>query len=389
MPTAPLYYAPYMRAIYESTKLGDHTVGELRDQQLNYATGTDATGKRQVVPVSAAATKYDAEHPEESAALKASLIDGFSTLQSELPGAVPVRRYQIATSYAGSAANRIMTHIDHHPELVNEMTPDQAREQAQTLVGAVPNDISGSPVKVAGDIVDVDSPVTALLQRQAAGKELLTPDEAAAVAWEFGREVQRTVTPAPLDEETALSWLDRAESVTASHWAGATAHVAKAMGLSTDFDKLEELAAKERARDAEGGPTASLGKLLAAARIDPSKPEDATRAFDALQAVPADQMHVGLMQAVVGEAKLPPDTVSGYADRLLETGGSAGNVQGLLDTIELAKRDAKPPPPANEAPPGETPPPGNAPPPDDAAPPPNAGSGRTGPRMQMPKVPPA
>jgi hypothetical protein len=193
--------------------------------------------------------------------------------------------------------------------------------------------------------MDLGPQSMARLMQSTSGKQLGVQD-AFAVAEQVSREVQRTVTPTdPTKGGGPTDWIDEASNIVAAHWPGAVAKVAESMNISKDYAQLEDLGKQARMADEMQGPQAtyvrSLKSLLSAAGVDVEKADAAPAAFQLLQAKSADQVPVGIVQAILAKAKLPAEATDYFAKRLADTGGQDGNVQGLLDSIELARRDAE------------------------------------------------
>lgn len=352
MSLVPQYYRPYIESIIASTHIpvaedASATLHELRDQQLRYeVVFGDAGQPVSANPLTSAAKRFDEEQPEQSNKLGSTLIGGIGALQAELPGAAPVARYQFGTSAAGDIANRIDTYLGNHPDALNGLDPSSAAAFGQQLVAAARQDIDApGGLRVAGGTMDVEEGATRLLMRHAEGSEPLHVGEAIELARDVQHEVQRTVTPVPVDSTSPISWIDEATHRVASLWPGAVAHTAKVLGISEEFDAIEQAVKDERLASRFEGPgnehVRSLVMMLNASGINTAEADASTAAFDVLQARPLEDVPAALAGALLTHAKLPLDSVDYFAQRIAESGGSPGNVRGVIAQIGVMRRDAE------------------------------------------------
>jgi hypothetical protein len=346
MPTAPLFYQPLVLARVNATMVGDKTVQETHNAQLEL-------------------TQKDYQNPEYAPKMDA-IMHGFENLQAAAPGSKSLDTIEFSYSKEGYVANRVTTAMRLHPELFDTASPDQAAEIGAKLVTEAQKELEEDHGMLAvGDMLEVAPDVTGILKQHWQGKEPLEPQAAAYIGVVAGREVQRNVTPLPPDSTSPnLQWLEDGTPWLLSLWPGAAVKTAAALGIKADAAEMEKIVGNWRGNmhevDAKAeGPVRSVSALLGAAGITGA--DDAARdaAFQVLQATPLEGVPAGIAHAIAANDKLAPEAEAYVTGRIVETAGSEGNIKGLLAELELMKQPAPTQPPGGTPPPGEEPPPPN------------------------------
>jgi outer membrane biosynthesis protein TonB len=355
MPSAPLFYQPLVQARVLATKIGDTTVFDA--QKVQSETINKAYQDPKFRP------KMDA------------IMRGFEGLQAELPGSKTLDNIQFAFDETGYVANRIGTTLRLHQEMFDTASPDQAAEMGAKLVIEAQKELAENPgMRAVGDTLEVAPDVTFLLKQHWEGNDLSAGD-AAYVGVTASRELQRAVTPlAPDATHPTLQWVEDASMWMLGMWPGAASRTAAAIGLKADGAEIEKLVDgwrqnMDQVEPKVAQPIRSLNAVLGAAGITGSDDAARAAAFQVLQSTPLEGVPAGIAQGIVATNELAPDKAGYFAGRIVETGGTAGNIAGMLAEIELMKRPppVEPPPGGTEPPPGGgTPPPG----PVDPTPPP-------------------
>jgi hypothetical protein len=293
-----------------------------------------------------------------------AIMRGFEGLQSQIPGSTTLDHLQFAFDETGYAANRVTTAMRLHANLFDTASPDQAAEIGAKLVQSAQEELATNPgMRAVGDTLEVAPDASQLLKAHWEGDELGQGD-VAYLGVTAARELQRAVTPLEPDStHPQLQWVEDATMWTLALWPGAASKVAEAIGLKTEVAQVDEIVAGWRGNMAMVEPKVeqpmqSLAGILGAAGIVVNDDNAYDAAFQVLQGSELAGVPVGLAQGIVATNELPADETPYYAGRIVETGGTAGNVKGLLAEIELAKRPTPVDPPA-----GQEPPPGGDPPP--------------------------
>lgn len=386
MPTAPLYYQPLVQARVAMTPIGDTTVHQAQKVQL----------------------ELTQKNYEQYAPAMDRILRGFEGLQAGMPGSKTLDMIQFSFDDAGYVANRVNTYMRLHPEAFDTASPDQAAEIGARLVQAAQDELKENPgMRAVGDTLEVAPDVTHILRNHWEGKRPLMAEEAAYLGVTASRELQRAVTPlGPDATHPQLQWMEDATVWMLGMWPGAASRTLEALGVKAESKDVEALVDGWRSNmsavepKAEG-PIRSLSALLGAAGIAGS--DDAARdaAYQVLQGSPLEGVPTAVAQSIIAAQKLPEDKAGYVAGRIVETGGTEGNVKGLLAELELMKQPAPGvPPPVDQPPTGEEPPPpGEQPPhgPPGEEPPPPVGppagdeppKGEEPPPATPPATPPA
>ncbi|MCW2927250.1 MAG: hypothetical protein JWM86_1218 [Thermoleophilia bacterium] len=344
MPTGPLFYQPLVHARVMATPIGDTTVFGAQKVQ------TDLTNKAY-------------ENPKFKPAMD-GILRGFEGLQAGLPGSKSLDVIQFSFDDAGYVANRVSTAMRLHPELFETASPDQAAEIGAKLVQEGQAELKENPgMKAVGDTLEVAPDVTHLFRSHWEGERPLQGEEVAYLGVTAARELQRAVTPLEPDAtHPKLQWIEDSTAWLMGMWPGAAAKTAAALGIKSDAAKVEEVVSgwrgnMEAVEPKVVAPLRSLSALLGAAGI--SGGDDAARdaAFSILQSTPLDGVPAGIAQSIVAKQELPKEQAGYVGDRIVETGGTEGNIRGLLAELELMKRPVPVDPPGSGD--GEVPPPAN------------------------------
>jgi hypothetical protein len=345
MPSAPLFYQPLVQARVLATKIGDTTVFDAQRAT------SDAVNKAYQDP------KF---RPKMDAIMR-----GFEGLQAELPGSRTLDSIQFAFDDAGYIANRIGTTLRLQQGLFDTASPDQAAEIGAKLVIEAQKELAEQPgMRAVGDTLEVDPDVTFLLKQHWEGNDLGAV-QAAYVGYTASRELQRAVTPlAPDATHPTLQWVEDASMRMLGLWPGAASRTAAAIGIKADGVQVEQIIDGWRQNMDEfepkmEQPIRSLTAILGAAGITGTDDAARAAAFQVLQSTPLEGVPAGIAQGIVATNELAPDKAGYFAGRIVETGGTAGNIAGMLAEIELMKR----PPPVDPPPGGTEPPPGGGTPP--------------------------
>ncbi len=353
MPTAPLFYQPLVQAKVLATPIetpnGPTTVFDA--QQAQSKAVNEAYQNPKFRP------KMDA------------IMRGFEGLQAQMPGSKTLDHIQFSFDNAGYVGNRVATTMRIHPNLFDTASPDQAAEIGAKLVVEAQKELAENPgMRAAGDTLEVAPDASALLKAHWEGDDLGQSD-IAYLGVTAARELQRSVTPLEPDStHPQLQWIEDATMWKLAMWPGAASRTAEALGLKADAKQVDEIVAGWRGNmgmvePKVEQPLKSLTAILGAAGITGEDDAAYDAAFQVLQGTELDGVPAGIAQGIVATNKLPEDQSGYYAGRIVETGGTAGNIKGLLAEIELAKRPVPVDPPAGEEPPpsGEEPPPSNPP----------------------------
>jgi hypothetical protein len=343
MPSAPLFYQPLVTARVLATPVGETTVYDAQQAQAKQVQEAYENPKYQ--------PKMDA------------IMRGFEGLQASMPGSKSLDHIQFSFDDDGYVANRVTTAVRLHPDLFDGASPDQAAQIGASLVQEAQKELAENPgMRAAGDTLEVAPDATRLLKAHWEGDDLGAGD-VAYLGVTAARELQRAVTP--LDPDTTSpdkQWIEDATMWTMAMWPGAASRTAAAIGLKTDAAQVDEIVKgwRENMEAVEPkvvAPMQSLGSILGAAGITVNDDAAYDAAYQVLQGSPLDGVPAGIAQGIVAHNELPADQSDYFAGRIVETGGTAGNVKGLLAEIELAKRPPPVDPPDGEQPPGEEPPP--------------------------------
>ena len=371
MPNAPLFYQPIVMARVAMTALGSSTVGETYDSQVNVKLDANKAGGYDVSPATAGAKEFLAG---ENGAKLNDMVQGMANLQHAMPGSTPLRGFQIATNESGWAANRVMTALSNHPDLLDGASPDQAERITAGLITSATKELAGNPgMMTSGGVVEVAPNLVPTLAKHLLDPTPLTAPEAALLTAQTSFALHQAVTPLPPDTQSKGQWIEDATDNLLAMWPGASTRTAAALGIKVDAKELEAAATAMRTEffksDPAGPASGSMVALLGAAGIDPAKDTAYDAAYQVLQGGPLESVPGGIAQAIVGHGKLDPAKTEYIAGRIVETGGSPGNVNGLLAELEAMRGGAggpKPEPGPEPAPapgpaPGPTPDPGPEP----------------------------
>jgi hypothetical protein len=366
MPSAPLFYQPLVQARVLATPIA------LPNAE---PTNVYAAQKAQSDLVNEA---Y--QNPKFRPKMDA-IMRGFEGLQAQMPGSRSLDHIQFAFDSSGYVGNRVATAMRLHPNLFESASPDQAAEIGATLVQEATKELAENPgMRAAGDTLEVAPDATALLKSHWEGDDLSTGD-VAYLGVTASRELQRSVTPIEPDTvHPTLQWVEDGTMWMLGMWPGAASKTAAALGLKAEAAQVESMVDGWRSNMASVEPKAeqpikSLTAILGAAGITGTDTAAYDAAYQVLQGTELDGVPAGIAQGIVATNELPEDQVGYFAGRIVETGGTAGNVKGMLAEIELAKRPVPvdPPgevdPPSGEEPPPAGPPSGEEPPGTDPKPP--------------------
>lgn len=368
MPSAPLFYQPLVHARVLATPIGETDVFEAQKVQ------SELTQKN---------------YKEYGPAMD-GILRGFEGMQAQMPGSKTLDVIQFSYDDAGYIANRVATTLRLQPQLFDTASPDQAAEMGAKLVQDAQKELENNPgMRAVGDTLEVAPDITHIMRKHWEGKQPLHAEEAGYLGVSASRELQRSVTPLEPDAtHPQLQWIEDATAWKLGMWPGMVSKTVAALGIKADAAEVEKLVDGWRS-DMQPiepkviEPIASLTALLGEAGI--AGTDDAARvaAYQVLQGTPLEGVPAGIAQSIIATNKLPEDKTGYVASRIVETGGTAGNISGLLAELELMKRpppvqppgeppaggDGPPPP----GPPAPTPPPGEEPPkpvePPDPAPP--------------------
>ena len=355
MPTAPLYYTPLVLAAVQSTSLGvtaegkpGPTIADAADKQVNFALPRGEDGTRSIAPGTTAALEF----------VKTPMRDGIAATMNGVMALVDSRKgsqlaqVNLAVSEDGYIANRTLTTLGNHPNMLDTASPDEASKIAANLASEISKDPDHTTANYAGGTLDIGPGVSALIVKSWE-KKPVTPIEAAQVGVHVGREIEKSVTPTAPDTTSSLQWIEDATATTLSLWPGAVANTARTLGFETDWAQVDQIAAGWRAdvlqdSSAKGRAVVSLQGLLALAGVEMNNAKAADRVAALLQGVPLNQVPASLATGIAEQFKLPADKVDWLAGRIIEVGGHPGNVGGLkaeLDQLQ-APPVAPPAPPA-------------------------------------------
>jgi len=360
MPSAPLYYQPLVRAKIETTPLGDSTLYDARQNQFNFSF-SKAPGSDQYMinPETPMATKLA---QSDFAPVLAQYLTGVENLQKAMPGSKALEGIQIARDDSGWIANRVETFLRNHPEALDTASPDQAGEIAKNLIQQAGKELEARPgMMLSGATMEVAPDIAAVLEKHWIGESPLSTEEATALGVKTMRELQHAVTPTPPDAQTPLQWIENASAELLATWPGSVSKTVEALGVKADAAAVDKLAGEWRKEITTSAPHAegarSVSALLGVAGISPDDAAARDAAFQALQANPLEGVPLGIAQAIVGNAKLPEEASGYLAGRIAETGGTDGNIKGLLAEIEAMRQSVPAPAPAPAPGPPEPAPP--------------------------------
>jgi hypothetical protein len=357
MPTAPLFYQPLVQARVLATPIGDTTVFDAQKVQA----------------------ELTQENYKKFGPAMDGILRGFENLQGGMPGSKTLDVIQFSYDDSGYLANRVATTMRLHPEMFDAASPDQAAEMGAKLVEEANKELATNPgMRAVGDTLEVAPDVTHILRKHWEGAEPLHAEEAAYLGVTASRELQRAVTPlAPDATHPQLQWIEDATAWKLGMWQGAASSTIKALGVKADAAEVEKVVDGWRTNmqavePKVVGPLDSLTRLLAVAGVKGTDDASRIAAYQMLQGTPLDGVPAGMASAIVGAQQLPADKAGYIGGRIVETGGSQGNITGLLAELELMKRPPGTPPPGNPPPGGEEPPPPGPPsePPPGGEPPP-------------------
>lgn len=338
MPTAPLFYRPLLDAQFRATAVGDTTIGAASRTQPSFAYGVSSdTGKPAFAPRTEGG---EALAKSDMGAAASGTLAGIASL---LEGRVGSRLAQVgfSTDPSSYVASRALVALANHPELFDTASPDQAASIGANMVSQLARESGSRLAAYSGGALDISPDVTGVLAK-AWKKQPVAVDEAVAVGYHVGRELERAVTPLPADAQTRLQWIEDATAETLALWPGTVSRTAAALGVTADAAKVEELAGQWRqlalTQGGNAGANRALGALLTLAGVDLARIEDRQRADAVLQQRPLDEVPGALATAIADNLKLAPDRTGWIAGRIVETGGEPGNVGGLAaELVALAK----------------------------------------------------
>lgn len=347
MPSAPLFYQPVVHARVLATPVGDTTVYEAQKVQA----------------------ELTQENYKKHGPAMDGILRGFEGLQAGMPGSKTLDVIQFSYDEPGYIANRVATTMRLHPNLFDTASPDQAVEIGAKLVQEANRELSENPgMRAVGDTLEVAPDVTHILRGHWEGARPLQAEEAAYLGVTASRELQRAVTPLEPDAtHPQLQWIEDGTAWMLGMWPSAASRTIAALGVKADGKEVEKIVDTWRrnmfaVEPKAEGPIRSLTALLGAAGIAGSDEDARAAAYQVLQGTPLDGVPAGIAQSIVSTNRLPADKADYLAGRIAETGGTHGNVMGLLAEIEQMKQPPPAVPPPVEPPPGGTEPPPSGPP---------------------------
>ncbi|MCW2924017.1 MAG: hypothetical protein JWM98_1421, partial [Thermoleophilia bacterium] len=346
MPSAPLFYQPLVQARVLMTPIHFESQSAPpvdTDVFMAQKAGAEMTDK---------ASKDEKFGPKMQGILR-----GFENAQAGLPGSKTLDLIQFSYDEPGYIANRVATTLRLHPELFDTASPDQAAEVGAKLVQEATKELAENPgMKAVGDTLEVAPDATYLLRQHWEGNELGV-DDAAYLGVTAARELQRAVTPLPPDATSPLDWIEQGTVWKLGMWPGAASKTAAALGIKLDAKAVEDTVAgwRDNMQAVEPkavGPVKAVSALLGAAGMGGTEEDALASTYAVLQGTPLEGVPAGIAQAIVTSRGIAPDKKEYLANRIVETGGSEGNVAGLLAEIDKL---TPPKPPGPVDPPGPGP----------------------------------
>lgn len=328
MPSVPLYYQPLVLARALAAPVDDAGTTAIAAH-----TAQDAIGQQEYAD------------PKKQPIMQ-NLVAGITSL----PGAKDLGNFNFSFDDTGYVAHRVVTAVSAHPELFDMASPSEAAQIGAGLVKQARAELTEpTSIRITGNTIDFAPSMTRILKAHWDGEET-KPEDAATVGIEFARAAQHAVTPLPPDStHPKLQWLEDATAWTFATWPGVASQVAGQLGFKVDPKAVDPIVEQRRGMldffDPKAAPAVrALGALLGAVGVSTKDPASGDRAYDMLQSTPLDDVPAGIAHAIVQAAKLPEDAVQYFASRIVESGGSEGNIAGLVAEIESLKPKPKPDP---------------------------------------------